>query len=217
MTHVHRLSGKQITVCVVAVCITLVMMPVAVFASTGSLVNITDGANAARKATVTGFGGVATSQRDPLTGTWQRVEGTGAARVTGTVNALTALPAHPFAKEVYVPTQATGMKVLGPFTAAQKVAITSFSLSNTGNDPIQYGELQALTADAACTPTNGSYPGDQEAITALAGHATSTTAYPTPMALPTGNPGSTWCLFAIGNWSAGGNVNLYFNVVGFTT
>ena len=185
-------------------------------AATGSLVNIVDPVTKAGARVDLGGKLRVGDGSGPLTvdGTVRTVAGGGTQAVTGTVNAVPALPAQELIARLYYPTQVATMKVFGPFPANRKLAITSFSLTNDGNDPIQYGELSAFAADASCTPVSSSVEGDYLEHTSLMGHSTTFMSYPTPLVVPSRNLGTTWCLFAFGNWSSGGNVSLYFNVVG---
>lgn len=69
---------------VVAVCVAIVGAPVTVMAATGTGINIVDPTHATQKAAVTAKSSVVTSERDPVTGSYARVDG-GSLRVGGTV------------------------------------------------------------------------------------------------------------------------------------
>ena len=61
-----QLTGKQLVTMVVAISVAAVLTPVGVMAATGTLVNITDPNNAARKAKVTAAGALQVEQRAGL-------------------------------------------------------------------------------------------------------------------------------------------------------
>jgi hypothetical protein len=84
MSDRRRFSGKQITVMVVAVCVAVVGAPVTVMAATGSSINIVDATHVTQKAAVTTKSSLVTSERDPVSGAYARVDG-GSLRVGGTV------------------------------------------------------------------------------------------------------------------------------------
>jgi len=75
MSDQRRFSGKQITIMVVAVCVAIVGAPVTVMAATGNSINIVDPTHATQKAAVTAKSSVVTSERDPVTGNYARVDG----------------------------------------------------------------------------------------------------------------------------------------------
>jgi hypothetical protein len=81
----RRFSGTHITVMVVAICIACVGAPVAVAASTGSFVNITDPVTAAYKARVSAKGSLLVSPRDAVSGYNAKVDSAGRQLVTGPV------------------------------------------------------------------------------------------------------------------------------------
>ena len=70
-----RFSSKQVVTMVVAVCAAVVLAPVAVYAATGSFVNITDPVNAGSKARVNPSGTLWTTQVDPVSKNQQQVAG----------------------------------------------------------------------------------------------------------------------------------------------
>ena len=98
----RRFSGTHITVMVVAISLAVVGAPVAVAASTGSFVNITDPVTAAYKARVTPKGSLAVTPRDAVSGYSAKVDAlgrqlvTGPVTVGGKVTVMPALPALPF-------------------------------------------------------------------------------------------------------------------------
>ena len=85
MDKPRRFSGTHITIMVVALCLAVVGAPVAVAASTGSFVNITDPVTAAYKARVTPKGSLAVTPRDAVSGYNGRVDSAGRQLVTGPV------------------------------------------------------------------------------------------------------------------------------------
>ena len=95
-------SGTHITIMVVAMSLAVVGAPVAVAASTGSFINITDPVTAAYKARVTSKGSLAVTPRDASTGYSAKVDALGRQLVTGPVTVggkvivTPALPAVPF-------------------------------------------------------------------------------------------------------------------------
>ena len=97
-----RFSGTHITVMVVAISLAVVGAPVAVAASTGSFVNITDPVTAVYKARVTSKGSLAVTPRDAVSGYSAKVDAlgrqlvTGPVTVGGKVTVMPALPALPF-------------------------------------------------------------------------------------------------------------------------
>lgn len=88
MDKPHRFSGTNITVMVVAICLALIATPVAVAASTGSFVNITDPVTATYKARVSAKGSLVVSPRDAVTGYNAKVDSLGRQQVAGTVNTV---------------------------------------------------------------------------------------------------------------------------------
>jgi hypothetical protein len=89
----HRLSGRQITAMVFAVCIAVVAAPVGVFAASRSTVSISDGKHPSHLAHVTATGA-------------QVVAVTGTPAVRGTVAAAPSPPRKPFAKTAFTPANA---------------------------------------------------------------------------------------------------------------
>ena len=102
MDKPRRFSGTHITIMVVAISLAVVGAPVAVAASTGSFVNITDPVTAAYKARVTPKGSLAVTPRDAVSGYSAKVDAlgrqlvTGPVTVGGKVTVMPALPALPF-------------------------------------------------------------------------------------------------------------------------
>ena len=98
----RRFSGTHITIMVVAISLAVVGAPVAVAASTGSFINITDPVTATYKARVTAKGSLAVTPRDAATGFSAKVDVlgrqlvTGPVTVGGKVTVMPALPAVPF-------------------------------------------------------------------------------------------------------------------------
>jgi len=84
----HRLSGRQVTVIVVAVCAAVVLAPVGVFAASHSTFSLADGKHPSRLATVTKTG----AQVVTVSGT-PKVHLSG----TSTVTAVPGVPGKPFA------------------------------------------------------------------------------------------------------------------------
>ena len=101
MDKPRRFSGTHITIMVVALCIASVGAPVAVAASTGSFINITDPVTAAYKARVSAKGSLLVSPRDPVSGYTAKVDSAGRQLVTGSVtvggkvSVRTTLPGTP--------------------------------------------------------------------------------------------------------------------------
>lgn len=93
MSEQRRLSGRQITTIVVAVCAALVLAPVGVFAASHSSVSIADGKHPSRLASVTSKG----AQVVTVTGT-PTVQITGTPKVRATVTTVPGLPGTPFAE-----------------------------------------------------------------------------------------------------------------------
>jgi len=60
---IHGFQPRHVVTMVVAVCVAVVLAPVAVFAATGQLVNIADGSNAARLSKLNGSNELAVTQR----------------------------------------------------------------------------------------------------------------------------------------------------------
>jgi hypothetical protein len=83
MNH-HRVSGRQIMVMVLAVCVAAVLAPVGVYAASRSTVSIADGKHPSRLAAVTSHGA-------------QLVNVTGTTTVGGSVTAAPGAPGSPFA------------------------------------------------------------------------------------------------------------------------
>jgi hypothetical protein len=83
MNGQHRVSGRQITVMVIAICLAAVLAPVGVFAATRSTVSIADGTHPSHLAHVTKSGA-------------QVVNVTGSTTITGKVTAAPGAPAIPF-------------------------------------------------------------------------------------------------------------------------
>lgn len=99
MSRERRLSGRHITIMVVAVCIAVVGAPVAVMAATSS-VNIADPTDPARKVHVTGQGQLKTVVADPISGRPARVDDLGRQVVSiankAAVTSSPGLPGTPF-------------------------------------------------------------------------------------------------------------------------
>jgi len=91
----EKLKPRHIVTIVVAVCTAAVLTPVAVGAATGSLVNITDPANAANKAKVSNKGQVYVTESDPYNGQFARVDTSGKQLVGDGSGALDVVPAPP--------------------------------------------------------------------------------------------------------------------------
>jgi hypothetical protein len=89
----HRVSGRQITIMVLGVCVAVVLAPVGVFAATHSSVSIADGTHPSRLAKVTTKG----AQIVSVSGT-PTVRITGTPTVHATVTAVPGLPGTPFTK-----------------------------------------------------------------------------------------------------------------------
>jgi hypothetical protein len=89
----HRVSGRQITIMVLGICVAVVLAPVGVFAATHSSVSIADGTHPSHLARVTSKGAQVVS-----------VSGTPTVRITklpavhATVTAVAGLPGTPFAR-----------------------------------------------------------------------------------------------------------------------
>lgn len=101
----NRLTGRQVTTMVVAVCVAAVLTPVGVNAATGALSNIVDPVYAARKARVSNLGALVVVEADPFTNTRAKVstdgkrlvgDGSGALTVDGRISAAPAKPARPW-------------------------------------------------------------------------------------------------------------------------
>lgn len=84
----RRFSGTNITIMVVAISLAVIGAPVAVAASTGSFINITDPVTAAYKARVTPKGSLAVTPRDAITGYNGKIDALGRQQVGGTVNTV---------------------------------------------------------------------------------------------------------------------------------
>lgn len=86
MDKLHRFSGRQITVMVVAISVAVVLAPVGAVAATGSLVNVTDPVYSTYRARVTSKGSLAVTPRDPVSGVQARVNSSGQQLVSGSVS-----------------------------------------------------------------------------------------------------------------------------------
>ena len=91
----ERFKPRHIVTIVVAVCAGAVLMPVAVGAATGSLVNITDPVTAANKAKVSNKGQLYVTEADPYTGAFAKVDATGKQLVGDGSGALDVVQANP--------------------------------------------------------------------------------------------------------------------------
>jgi len=91
----ERFKPRHIVTIVVAVCVGAVLMPVAVGAATGSLVNITDPVTAANKAKVSNKGQLYVTEADPYTGAFAKVDSAGKQLVGDGSGALDVVQANP--------------------------------------------------------------------------------------------------------------------------
>lgn len=112
-----RLTGRQLTVIVVAVCAAIVLAPVGVFAASKQLVTINDGKHPARKATVSKDGAL-------------KVSGKVDADVSGQVRAVPGLPGQPF-------TMSGGSSYTVPAGKHFVVETISADLDRTGGSVIE--------------------------------------------------------------------------------
>jgi hypothetical protein len=137
-----RLSGRQITTLVVAICIAVVAFPVGVYATTGNSINITDPVYTSRKARVDGSGRLSVT------------DGGGSLTVDGAVNARPIAPAGAWSAMV----QGLGQRkrVLGPTASMIDVSSVTVSIEDAGNSVGSYIELEAYTvADTATDCASG--------------------------------------------------------------
>jgi hypothetical protein len=108
----HRVSGRQIMVMVLAVCVAAVLAPVGVYAASRSTVSIADGAHPSRLAKVTSHGA-------------QVVNVTGATTVGGSVTAVPGAPGSPFAARGSISSTSAST----PIPTGKHVVIQTVSIS----------------------------------------------------------------------------------------
>jgi hypothetical protein len=141
MSNQRRFSGKQITIMVVAICVAIVGAPVTVMAATGSGINIVDPTHATQKAAVTAKASLVTSERDPVTGAYARVDG-GSLRVGGTVAIGAGTPLDLVTNNYinggsYGNTQNVLVPSGGHYAVVQSIS-GAFSMNTTGAVPSMY-------------------------------------------------------------------------------
>lgn len=155
-----RITGRQLTVMVVAVCTAAVLTPAAVNAATGSSVNITDPVNASAKARV-GAGKLwVTDGAGAMTvdGTVKTTDGSGAMTVDGTV--VTADPATSWTVFDEIANDGSQLLLIKDIAANAGVTLGSLTLSHTSGTGPGYVRIRARQPN---TPGDCAGPGVSQA------------------------------------------------------
>jgi hypothetical protein len=113
MRSEHWLTGKQLTIVIVAVCGAVVLAPVGVMASSHSIISIADAKHPSRTATVTKSGAQVVSGSVTLAGT---------SSIKGTVTAAPSLPGTPYTM-MFNSTDGSGAQLMVP--AGKKFRVTT--------------------------------------------------------------------------------------------
>ncbi len=176
MNNQHRLSGRQITAMVFAVCAAVVLAPVGVFAATRSTISIADGKHPSHLAHVTATGA-------------QVIAGT--ATVKGTVTAAPASPTKPFAKTGFTPAQAVNSASVTVPNGTQ-VVIQTISVKTTVANSITLTGAEITYTEAGKVetidfPTPKMSAGDTDGD-AIFGDTLAVTLYPDPGSVITVSP-----------------------------
>jgi len=168
----QRLSGRQITIMVVAVCAALVLAPVGVFAASRSSVSVSDGKHPSQLAAVTKSG----AQVMTVTGT-PSVRIAGVPKVRATV---AGLPGTPFAKTATTASDTVSVTApAGKHDVVQTISVkitvdNSVSLTGAEITYLEGGVLQRLDF-----PTPKMATGDS-LTNAVFGNTVALTIYPDP-------------------------------------
>jgi hypothetical protein len=176
----QRLSGRQITTVVVAVCVAVIAFPVGVLAATGSLVNITDPVHKSNKARVDNGGRLYVG------------DGGGSLTVDGTVNGRPVAPARTWSN-VAAFNNFDNSVLVGPTASAIDLSGVSATLGGASNTTSVsfYIAAKKTTTDCDTSPP---------ALILWDGYINSSTtiaaALPTPIRWqpPSGSKG---CLFVV--------------------
>lgn len=195
-------SARQIVTVVVAVCATVVLTPTAIWAASSSLVRISDGSGKVAQVDPTGHLYV-TDGKGPLTvdGGVKVTNGSSSLKVSGTVDARVATPAHPWNTVNGVNLSAgTPSAVLYSGIAGTRLNITSFTYASDGSTPGTISlNLQVYVSDSAagdCTTLTGATFGAAERfeVTEQVGNTTNLV-YPSPLVYTQyGSTGSRYCV-----------------------
>ena len=155
-------SARQIVTVVVAVCATVVLTPTAIWAASSSLVRISDGSGKVAQVDPTGHLYI-TDGKGPLTvdGGVKVTNGSSSLKVSGTVDARVATPAHPWNTVNGVNLSAGNPSaVLYSGIVGTRLNITSFTYASDGSTPGTISlNLQVYVSDSAagdCTTLTGS-------------------------------------------------------------
>ena len=175
MSDHQRLSGRQITIMVVAVCGALVLAPVGVFAASRSSVSVADGRHPSQLASVTKTG----AQVMTVTGT-PSVRIAGVPKVRATVTTVAGLPGTPFAKTASTASDTVSITTpAGKHDVVQTISVkitvdNSVSLTGAEITYLEGGVLQRLDF-----PTPKMATGDS-LTNAVFGNTVAVTIYPDP-------------------------------------
>jgi hypothetical protein len=197
-----RLSGRQITIMVVAVCGAVVLAPVGVFAASRSSVSIADGTHPSRLAEVTKKG----AQVVTVTGT-PTVKVTNLPTVHATVTAVPGLPGKPFAVTATTASDTVSVTVpAGTHAVVQTISVkitVDNSVTLTGAE-VTYTEAGVLQRIDFPTPKMATGDSDTNAIF---GDTIPVTIYP--------DPGST--ISVLPQFNSADLSNTQLTVSGYTT
>lgn len=132
-----KFTGRQLTIMVVAVCAAAVLTPAAVYAATGSAVNITDPVTTTQKARVIGSKLAVGDGSGALTvdGTVRVNDGSGALTVDGSTVALD--PTTAWTVYADIANNGTDKLLLRDLAANAGATIGSITLSNTSSNVVK--------------------------------------------------------------------------------
>jgi len=200
----ERFRPRHIVAMVVAVSTAVVLMPVAVGAATGSLVNIVDPSNAANKAKVSNMGQLYVTETDPYNGAFGRI-GTNGSRLVSM-----AAPSTPWNQinDIQV-TGASPRAVLYTGLGPARLNFTSFTFSAEGSTA---GTVRAFvivyvsdTSSGNClTLTGASFGAAERFVLTVPVGQTVNVVYPTPLVYSAyASAGRRFCIDVEGSGPSG--------------
>jgi hypothetical protein len=187
-----KITGRQLTVMVVAVCAAAVLTPTAVYAVTGNAVNVTDPYNASQKARVSGGKLTVGDGVGALTvdGTVRVGDGSGALTVDGTT--VSADPSTAWSVYADIANNGTDILLLKDLAANAGATIGSITLSNTAASVVKV-QLMARHPNSANVCTGPGVVQDYYQLYAVPANDTRTIAFSPRLRVP--KLGAESCLF----------------------
>jgi hypothetical protein len=183
-----KITGRQLTIMVVAVCAAAVLTPAAVYATTGNAVNITDPVNASQKARVIG-GKLAVG------------DGSGALTVDGAVVAKEPASFSAFKRVV---NNGNDELVIRDIAAGGRISLGTLVMSRvTGSTPIIV-QLRTFKPNTAHACTGAGLVAREIGQFSLGANATSTVNWSPSLRVPTN--ASEVCLVAFTNGGTNGDL-----------